>query len=632
MLPSTQVEDREVSTYNLQLPSKWLHWSHCLKSSLESSNASKFVLLFVTMFSTALVIGDGILTPSISVLSAVGGIQLATPAMTEDRVVWITIAILIILFSFQRFGTDKVGYSFAPIVCTWFFLNAGIGLYNFITYDPTVIKALNPTYIIKYFSRNGIDAWVSLGGVVLCITGTEAMFADLAHFSVRSIQISICSMVYPALMLTYAGQASYLRSFPEDVSKTFYKAIPGPMYWPMFVVAVMASIIASQAMISGTFSIIQQSLSFGCFPRVTVVHTSVKYEGQIYIPELNYFLMISCVCVTLAFRTTEKIGHAYGIAVVFAETITSAFMLLVMILIWKKHIAYAIAYVAIIYSVEFLYLSSVLYKFPQGGYLPFALACFFMLIMTVWNYVYRNRYYYEMNHKVSPDQLMDLTNRPSVSRIPGLAIFYSELAHGIPPIFEHYAANIPALHSVLVFVSFKSLPISKVPPEERFLFRRVQSKEDYYVFRCVVRYGYTDLRNLQEPFERVLVGCITDFVRNESFVRMLKNSKKNDDIVADDDSGDEIIGNEEVRRLEGAEEKRQREVEAEVEAVERASKAGIVHLMGEGEVIAAKGAPVWKRILIDYGYSFMRKNLKQSDKVLDIPRKRLLKVGMIYEL
>ncbi|GMH30984.1 hypothetical protein Nepgr_032827 [Nepenthes gracilis] len=635
LIPNQQAEDRDVSNYRLELPSTRLGWSSKVKSALEKSRAAKFVLLFVTMLATSLVIGDGICTPCISVLSAVGGIKAATPAMTEARVVWISVAILVLLFSVQRFGTDKVGYTFAPIICVWFSINAGIGLYNFVKYDPTVIKAINPWHIVGYFRRNGKEAWVSLGGVVLCITGTEALFADLGHFTVRSIQISTCTVTYPALILAYSGQASYLRKHPLDVSDAFFKAIPSPIYWPVFAVAVLAAIIASQAMISGTFSILQQSLSLGCFPRVKVVHTSAKYGGQVYIPEINFILMLACVCVTLAFRTTEKIGNAYGIAVVFAETITSSFMVLVMILIWKKHIILVITYIVVIMSVEVTYLSSVLYKFPHGGYLPVAFATVSMTVMYIWNYAYRKKYYYEMDHKVSPDQLREIAANTNLCRIPGLAIFYSELVHGIPPIFEHYAANIPALHSVLIFVSYKSLPISKIPPEERFLFRRVQPKE-LYVFRCIVRYGYTDARDEEEPFERTLAERLKAFVREEFWIDSMRQKNKEDSIEKEAEASEEGIKNGDEDRddpaTQGAEGVNNEELEEEMAVLDKAWRGGVVHLMGENEVVAGKGSGIGKKILIDYGYSFLRKNLRQSEKVFDIPHRRLLKVGMTYEL
>ncbi|TXG63484.1 hypothetical protein EZV62_010478 [Acer yangbiense] len=591
LLPSQQAEDCSVSNFQLELPSK--------------------------------------------VLSAVGGIKEAAPAMTEERIVWISVAILIGLFSVQRLGTDKVGYSFAPIICVWFTLIGCIGVYNYFKFDPSVIKALNPVYILDYFKRNKKDAWISLGGIVLAITGTEALFADVGHFTVRSIQISMCTVTYPALVLAYTGQAAFLRKHTDLVSDTFFKSIPGPLYWPMFVVAVLAAIIASQAMISGTFSIIQQSLSLGCFPRVKIVHTSAKYEGQVYIPEINYLLMLACVGVTLGFKSTAKIGNAYGIAVVFVMTLTSSFLVLIMIMIWKTNILLIISYVLIIGSVEFLYLSSVLYKFDQGGYLPLAFAALLMTIMYVWNDVYRRKYYYELDHKISPERVKGIAADTNVCRIPGLAMFYSELVEGIPPIFQHYVGNVPALHSVLVFVSIKSLPISKVPPAERFLFRRVQPRE-LNVFRCVARYGYTDVRNEEEPFERMLVEKLNEFIKDDYWLsQMLINNGENNNIC-EVDGGDHGLVNgdhevdQDVRVF--RDEKRREAMERELEMVENAWRAGVVHLIGESEVVASKGAGIGKRVLIDYAYNFLKKNLRQSEKVFDIPHKRMLKVGMTYEL
>ncbi|XVF72576.1 hypothetical protein PTKIN_Ptkin12aG0132000 [Pterospermum kingtungense] len=636
LIPSQQAEDCGVSNFELELPSKSLKRASNIKSKLENSQFAKFFLLIITMLGTSMVIGDGVLTPCISVLSAVGGIKEATTAMTEDRIVWISACILVCLFMVQRFGTDKVGYSFAPIICVWFTLIGGIGVYNFIKYDPTVVKAINPGYIVDYFRRNKKDAWVSLGGVVLAITGTEALFADVGHFTVRSIQISMCTVTYPALILAYTGQASFLRKHQELVSDTFFKSIPGRLYWPMFVVAVAAAIIASQAMISGTFSIIQQSLSLGCFPRVKIVHTSAKYEGQVYIPEVNYLLMIACVGVTISFRTTEKIGNAYGIAVVFVMTLTSSMLVLIMLMIWKTSVLFVIGYVLIIGSVELVYLSSVLYKFDQGGYLPLAFAAGLMTVMYVWNSVYRKKYNFELNHKISLERLKEITANTNLCRIPGLALFYSELVHGIPPIFEHYVANVPALHSVLVFVSIKSLPISKVAAEERFLFRRVEPKE-LNVFRCVVRYGYTDMRNERESFEWTLVERLKEFMKENIWLShaLVANGKTTNEKYEEIHNGlvnKEDVGEDHVNGRQLVEEDWQETVERDIRNVDKAWEAGVVHLIGESEVIASKGAGIGKRILIDYAYNFLKKNLRQSEKVFDIPHKRLLKVGMTYEL
>ncbi|KAK9099469.1 hypothetical protein Syun_026514 [Stephania yunnanensis] len=256
LIPTQQVEDNELSNYRLEAPNRRLSRASKVKSMIEKSHFAKMCLLLMTMLGTSMIIGDGILTPCISVLSSVQGIRVVKSSLTDTTVMWISAAILFVLFQFQRFGTQKVGYSFAPILTTWFMFIAGIGVYNFFKYDPSIIKAINPMYIVYYFKRSKKEAWLSLGGVILCLTG--------------------------------------------------------PLFYPMFVLAVLASIIASQALISASYSIVQQSLALGCFPRVKVMHTSTKYKGQVYIPDINYLLMIACIGVTLGFKDTTKIGNAYG--------------------------------------------------------------------------------------------------------------------------------------------------------------------------------------------------------------------------------------------------------------------------------------------------------------------------------
>ena len=303
---------------------------------------------------------------------------------------------------------------------------------------------------------------------------------------------------------------------------------------------------------------------------------------------------------------------------VFVMTLTSCFIVLVMIMIWKTHILLIIPYILIIGSVELVYLSSVLYKFDQGGYLPLAFATVLMTVMYTWNSVFRSKYDYELKHKISPETLKEVVANTSLCRIPGLALFYSELVQGIPPIFKHYVANVPALHSVLVFISIKSLPISKVPVKERFLFRQVEPNE-LNVFRCVVRYGYTDVQNEQEPFEKVLIENLKFFIRENLW---LSKNVQNNNVENDGDTLDE-------RHVE---EDQSEEFERQIETVDKAWHAGIVHFIGETEVVAGKGAGIGKRIVIDYAYTFLKRNLRERDEVLDIPHKRMFKVSMTYEL
>ncbi|EEF49860.1 potassium transporter 5 [Ricinus communis] len=613
LIPNDQPEDRQLSNYSLQIPSKQLSRAENIKNKLENSKTIQLVLFLITILGTSMVIGDGILTPCISVLSAVGGIK----SLGQDAVVGISIAILVILFSVQRFGTDKVGLSFAPIIVLWFLFISVIGLYNLFKYDLSVLGALNPKYMFDYFKRNGKQGWISLGGVVLCVTGAEAMFADLGHFNVKAIQISFSGVVFPALLCAYAGQAAYLTKFPEDVSDTFYKSIPGPLYWPTFVVAVAAAIIASQAMISGAFTIISQSLILGCFPRVKVVHTSAKYEGQVYIPEVNYLLMIACVLVCWGFRTTEKIGNAYGIAVVAVMVITTFMVTLIMLVVWKTRVWWIALFFAGFFFVECTYLSSVLYKFKDGGYLPLALSFFLMIVMGIWHYVHKERYMYDLKNKVSSEYIRQMAANPAINRIPGMGLLYSELVQGIPPIFPHFIANVPSIHSVLVFVSIKSIPISKVALEERFLFRQVEPRE-YRMFRCVVRYGYKDAIEEPQVFERQLVEGLKEFIRHEHFIREGGDTES----VAEQGN---TTGSAQLA-------KDGKPGEAEMQFVHKAMEKGVVYLLGEAEVVAEPSSSLLKKFVVNHAYAFLRNNSRQGQKVLEIPKTRILKVGMTYEI
>ncbi|XP_027171881.1 potassium transporter 5-like [Coffea eugenioides] len=664
LIPNQQPEDTEVSNYKIDIPSNQLRRAQKVKETLEGSKVAKIILVFLPILGTSMVMGDGILTPCISVLSAVSGIT----SLKQDAVVGISIAILIVLFSVQRFGTDKVGFSFAPAISLWFLCIGLTGFYNLFKHDPGVLRAFNPKYIFDYFRRNGKKGWKSLGGVVLCVTGTEAMFADLSHFSVRAVQISFSSVVFPTLISTYLGQAAYLMKFPENVGNTFYKSVPDSIYWPTFVIAVVAAIIASQAMISAAFAIISQALNLGCFPRVRVVHTSAKYEGQVYIPELNYFIMTACIMVTAIFRTTEKIGNAYGIAVVSVFVITSSLVTLIMTFIWKASIWWIALFFLTFFCTDSIYLSAVLSKFIQGGYLPIAFSFFLMTTMGIWHYVYKERYLFELENKVSSDYVKDLARNPQIRRVPGIGLLYSELVQGIPPIFPHFVSNIPTVYSVTVLVSIKSLPISKVPLDERFLFRQVEPR-DYRVFRCVVRYGYNDRIEEPQVFEQQLVENLKEFIRHEHFIledasrEQMPDSDIQDSGLMQKDgnprkSGSKTVHVEEslpevqqsatgvssssiqsfnaakstnssIRTIPGS---TQLGVEEELQIVQRAKEQGVFYLLGEAEVVAKQDSSFFKKFVVNYAYNFLRKNVRQGQKLLEIPRTRLLKVGMVYEV
>ncbi|CAL5032356.1 unnamed protein product [Urochloa decumbens] len=645
MIPNQQAEDAMVSNYSIEPPNSQLRRAQWFKQKLESSKAAKIVLFTLTILGTSMVMGDGTLTPAISVLSAVSGIREKAPSLTQTEVVWISVAILFMLFSVQRFGTDKVGYTFAPVISVWFILIAGIGMYNLVVHDIGVLRAFNPWYIVQYFKRNGKDGWVSLGGIILCVTGTEGMFADLGHFNIRAVQISFNGILFPSVALCYIGQAAYLRKFPENVGDTFYRSIPGPLFWPTFVVAILAAIIASQAMLSGAFAILSKALSLGCLPRVQVIHTSKKYEGQVYIPEVNFMMGLASIIVTIAFRTTNSIGNAYGICVVTTFSITTHLVTVVMLLIWKKHIIFVLLFYVVFSTTELIYLSSILSKFIQGGYLPFCFSLVLMTLMATWHYVHVKRYWHELDHIVPTNQMTTLLEKNDVRRIPGVGLLYTELVQGIPPVFPRLIKKIPSVHSIFLFMSIKHLPIPHVVPAERFLFRQVGPRE-HRMFRCVARYGYSD--SLEEPkeFAGFLVDRLKMFIQEE--IAFAQNDVENEDETSSTEvteaqtrprrSTNSVVHSEEAIEPRVSSHSGRitvhanQTVEEEKQLIDREVERGVVYLMGEANVSAGPKSSILKKVVVNYIYTFLRKNLTEGHKALSIPKDQLLKVGITYEI
>lgn len=372
-----------------------------------------------------------------------------------------------------------------------------------------------------------------------------------------------------------------------------------------------------------------------------------------------------------------------GIAVVAVMVITTCLVTLIMLMIWKTRIWWIALFFLVFISVDIIYLSSVLYKFKQGGYLPLAFSLVLMTIMGIWHYVHKERYIFELNNKVSSNYVRDLAKNPEIKRMPGVGFIYSELVQGIPPIFPHFISNVPSLHSVIVLVSIKSIPISKVVLEERYLFRQVEPRE-YRVFRCVARYGYKD--RIEEPleFEKRLLDHLKEFIRHEYF--MLENpapavatappltqqcysgvldkdgrsgrsgsgsgSRVHVDIGGDEDESLPVprrvsSSSGSIRSFNAAKSRNnsissriaggggvvvQTGVEEELQAVEKATEQGVFYLIGEAEVVAKQDSSLFRKFVVNYAYSFLRKNFRQGEKMLALPRTRLLRVGMVYEV
>ncbi|XWS67405.1 hypothetical protein CRYUN_Cryun04dG0003900 [Craigia yunnanensis] len=603
-----------------------------------------------------MVIGDGILTPAISVLSAAGGIKVDHPHMSNGVVVVVAVVILVGLFCMQHYGTDRVSWLFAPVVLLWFLVIGGIGIFNIWKYDSSVLKAFSPVYIYRYFRRRGKDGWTSLGGIMLSITGIEALFADLAHFPVSAVQIAFTVVVFPCLLLAYSGQAAYIMNNRDHVVDAFYHSIPDSIYWPVFVIATAAAIVASQATISATFSIIKQALALGCFPRVKVVHTSKKFLGQIYIPDINWILMVLCIAVTAGFKNQSQIGNAYGTAVVIVMLVTTLLMTLIMILVWRCHWILVLLFIGLSLAVEGTYFSAVLFKIGQGGWVPLVIAAAFLLIMYVWHYGTVKRYEFEMHSKVSMAWILGLGPSLGLVRVPGIGLVYTELPSGVPRIFSHFITNLPAIHSVVVFVCVKYLPVYTVPEEERFLVKRIGPK-NFHMFRCVARYGYKDLHKKDDNFEKKLFDSLFLFVRLESMMEWCSDSEEyslygqltqqsRDGVLNNNgnttssnidtriSSVDSIVpvrspmhANFTVRS--SGQVSSQTETD-ELEFLNSCRDAGVVHILGNTVVRASRDARFYKKIAIDYVYAFLRKICRENSVIFNVPHESLLNVGQIF--
>jgi len=651
-IPNQHRTDEELTTYSRHtydeksLAAKIKRW-------LEGHQFRKNVILILVLFGTCMAVGDGILTPAISVLSATGGIQVEEKKMKNDAVVIVSVVILIGLFSMQHFGTDKVSWLFAPIVFVWFILIGVLGAVNISKYDQSVLKAFNPIYVYRYFKR-GKTSWASLGGIMLSITGTEALFADLSYFPVQAIQIAFTVVVFPCLLLQYTGQAAYIAQNKDHVSHAFYFSLPDSVLWPSFIVATAAAIVASQATISMTYSIIKQALALGCFPRVRIIHTSKKYLGQIYSPDINWILLVFCIAVTAGFKNQSQIANAYGTAVIMVMLVTTFLMIPIMLLVWRSHWTLVILFTVLSLFVEIPYFTAVVRKIDQGGWVPLVFAVAFLIIMYVWHYGTLKRYEFEMHSKVSMAWILGLGPSLGLVRVPGVGLVYTELASGVPHIFSHFITNLPAIHSTLVFVCVKYLPVYTVPLDERFLVKRIGPK-NFHMFRCVARYGYKDIHKKDDDFEQMLFDSLMLFVRLESMMEEYTDSDEystretnlsgsanpringisaGSNMDLSYTSHDSIIQVQSPNYTGNSQAvspgQLYHTVGDEIAFLNACRDAGVVHILGNTVIRARRDSGFIKKIAINYLYAFLRKICRENSAIFNVPHESLLNVGQVF--
>ncbi|CAL5329612.1 unnamed protein product [Camellia sinensis] len=663
LLPNQLPSDAHFSSFRLKVPSPELERSLKIKERLETSSTLKKLLLMLVLAGTSMVIADGVVTPAMSVMSAVGGLKVGVSWINQDEVVMISVAFLVILFSVQRYGTSKVGLAVGPALFIWFCCLGVIGIYNLIKYDSSVLKAFNPVHIYYFFKRNSTKGWYALGGCLLCATGSEAMFADLCYFSVRSVQLTFVCLVLPCLLLGYLGQAAFLMDNHDSTAHPFFTSIPSVAFWPVFLIANIAALIASRAMTTATFSCIKQSTSLGCFPRLKIIHTSRKFMGQIYIPVINWFLLVFAIVFVCSISSINEMGNAYGIAELGVMMMTTVLVTLVMLLIWQINIIIVLSFAVIFLGMELTFLSSVLWSsVADGSWIILVFAAVTFLIMYIWNYGSKLKYETEVRQKLSMNLMRELGCNLGTIRAPGIGLLYNELVKGIPAIFGHFLTTLPAVHSMIIFVSIKYVPIPVVPQSERFLFRRVCPKS-YHIFRCIARYGYKDARKENhQTFEQLLIESLEKFIRREAQERSLESDGDDDLDSEDDHSSSRVLiapngslyslgapllaefmdTSKPISEASTSGEVRgelstdptihdtEDSLERELFFIRQAKESGVVYLLGHGDIRARKDSWFIKKLVINYFYAFLRKNCRRGAANLSVPRSHLIQVGMTY--
>uniref|UniRef100_A0A803LWC3 Potassium transporter n=1 Tax=Chenopodium quinoa TaxID=63459 RepID=A0A803LWC3_CHEQI len=583
LLPNHQAADEELQAYYRP---GYVTRSSSFRRFLERHKKFRTCLLLIVLFAACMVIGDGVINPFLS-----------------GAVMTIVCSVLVGIFALQHCGAHKVSFLFAPIVSIWLLSIAALGIYNIIKWNPGVYHALSPYYIYNFFKLTRNVGWSSIGGLLLCITGAEAMFVNLGYYSTASIRVAFSCVVYPCLVLQYMGQAAFLSKNFSAVASSFYSSITDPFFWPMFVLAILAAITASQAVISATFSIVQQCRALGCFPRVKVVHTSRWIQGQ------NIVLAL----LPLLFFT----------------------------------------------PIELIYLSSSLVKVSRGGWTQLVFAVLLTFVMYIWHFGSRRKYLQEVQNKMPMKWIFGLGPNLGIIRVPGISFIYTKLVSGVPSIFTDFITNLPASHQIVVFVCIKSVPIPHVTDKERCIIR--------YGYKDVAKYADDFEDNLVmsiaefirmeaegfESFDGMVDGWMALVKTSDKFgTRLVASDSSSDSKGCCSNHKERIKGGKSptLRSLhikylvEEAPKFRQRhtrfqlsdtenlkeELKEELIELLEAKEAGVAYIVGHSYIKARKNGSNLKRFVINVMYSFLRKNSRSPAVILHVPHISLIEVGVVY--
>jgi KUP system potassium uptake protein len=463
-----------------------------LMSLLGVKQAHRPLIVVIGLFGAALIYGDGAITPAISVLSALEGLEIAAPSITA-YVLPMTVAVLLALFAIQPLGTARIGKLFGPVMTVWFVVIALLGLRGIVQH-PAVLAGLDPRYAIEALVHGGAAGFLLLGGVFLCVTGAEALYADMGHVGARPIRLAWYGLVLPALVLNYAGQTGLLLQGKPPGDNIFYTLCPAPLLLPLIILSTLATVIASQSIITGAFSMTRQAIQLGWCPRLHITQTSREGYGQIYVGTVNWLLMIVTVGLALGFRKSDNLAAAYGIAVSLTMLLTTLLLFIAMREIWKWSLPLAVAVAGCFAVIDIAFVLANGMKIADGGWVPLLLAALVWGMMAIWHRGNAAVAAYLRQSAVPVDRFLADVAAKGIARVPGSAVFLTRSTHDTPPLMIWHAKNNRALHEHLIAITCQTESIPFVDAAHRVEVRQ----EGPNFWRMIARFGFMERPHIPE--------------------------------------------------------------------------------------------------------------------------------------
>ncbi|KAL2064810.1 hypothetical protein VTL71DRAFT_3950 [Oculimacula yallundae] len=612
-----------------------------VRSRIENSKWARGLLKVIGVLAVSMVMADGVLTPAQSVLGAVQGLGVVKPDIQKSTIVGTTCGILVLLFLIQPFGTTKLASTFAPIVIVWLGFNAGFGIYNLVQFDASVLKAFSPGYAFDFLVRTKHDGWRMLGGILLAFTGVEALFADLGAFSKHAIQLSWLTYAFPCLLLGYIGQAAYISENEGAYKNPFFNAAPPGMLYPSLIIAILAAIVASQAMITATFQLLSQVMKLSYFPQIKVVHTSKIFHGQVYIPLINWLLMIGTVLAAAIYNNTTSLGNAYGVCVMFVTFFDTCMVSLAALIVWRLPY-YVVFFPWLVFAcLDGVYLSSSLIKVPDGAWFTLLLSAVITCFLILWRFGKEQQWSAEAEDRFPTTHLVEngddgavrltqLYGGDNLSPIKGFGIFFDKAGETTPAVFTQFLSKLVAAPEIMVFFHLRPLETPSIAPEDRYTVTRVAIPNCY---RLVVRHGYMDevitpdLASLIYSQVRNFIICQGDSLKSRLSTSLQQTTTATQaqnvtftPLPRDDEKRHEMraLATEET-------------IADDLAKLQHAFDRQVLYIIGKEQMRVRNGTKMWRRTML-HAFLWLRDNTRTKIANLRVQPDRVIEVGFVKDV